>query len=234
VVLAPGSTSGAAYYTPPSEDLARPGRTWWPLGRRCDGDRFEIWSELSTVFHEGVPGHHLQAGAAKMAGDKLSRFARSGFVSGYGEGWALYAERLADELGWFDEPGTRLGMLGESALRAVRVVIDIGVHLGLPLPDGSPWTFAKACEVLRERGRAELRRVHAEVVRYFGWPAQAIAYKLGERGWLAAREQAMLRCGPGGFDLKRWHTAALSRGPIGLAGLTEALARIDNSAGQDR
>jgi uncharacterized protein (DUF885 family) len=234
VVLARGSASGAAYYTPPSEDLARPGRTWWPLGGRGDGDRFETWSELSTVFHEGVPGHHLQAGAAKMAGDKLSRFARCDFVSGHGEGWALYAERLADELGWFDEPGTRLGMLSGSALRAARVVIDIGVHLGLPLPGGSRWTFATACEVLRERGRAEPHRVHAEVVRYFGWPGQAIAYKLGERGWLAAREQAMRRAGPGGFDLKRWHTAALSLGPIGLAGLTETLARIGKSSGQDR
>jgi uncharacterized protein (DUF885 family) len=220
VVLARGSTSGAAYYTPPSEDLSRPGRTWWPVGER---DRFETWSELSTVFHEGVPGHHLQAGAAKAAGDKLSRFARCSFVSGHGEGWALYAERLADELGWFTEPGTRLGMLAASALRATRVVIDIGVHLDLPLPDGSRWSFEKACQMLRERGRAQPHQVHAEVVRYFGWPGQAISYKLGERGWLAAREQARNRPG---FDLKRWHTAALSLGPIGLAGLTEALARI--------
>ena len=223
MVLDRGSTSGAAHYTPPSEDLARPGRTWWPPGRRGDGDRFETWSELSTVFHEGVPGHHLQAGAAKMAGDTLSRFAKCTFVSGHGEGWALYAERLADELGWFAEPGTRLGMLGGSALRAARVVIDIGVHLGLPLPDGSRWTFGRACEVLRERGRADPHRVHAEVVRYFGWPGQAIAYKLGERGWLEAREQARRRPG---FDLKRWHTAALSLGPIGLASLAEALARM--------
>src|SRR5579875_1706850 len=71
VVLAPGSTSGAAYYTPPSEDLTRPGRTWWPVGGR---ERFATWSELSTVFHEGVPGHHLQNGAVKAAGDSLSRF----------------------------------------------------------------------------------------------------------------------------------------------------------------
>jgi uncharacterized protein (DUF885 family) len=222
VVLARGSTSGAAYYTPPSEDLARPGRTWWPLGGRGDEDRFETWSELSTVFHEGVPGHHLQAGAAKMAGDRLSRFARTTSVSGHGEGWALYAERLADELGWFERPGTRLGMLSGSALRAVRVVIDIGVHLDLPLPDGTRWTFGRACEMLREHGRAEPYRVQPEVIRYFGWPGQAISYKLGERGWLAAREQAMRRPG---FDLKRWHTAALSLGPIGLDALTEELAK---------
>jgi uncharacterized protein (DUF885 family) len=221
VTLAHGSTSGAAYYTPPSEDLTRPGRTWWPLGGR---EKFETWSELSTVFHEGVPGHHLQHGATRMAGDRLSRFAKSSMVSGHGEGWALYAERLADELGWFTDPGSRLGMLGGSALRAARVVIDIGVHLGLPLPDGSRWTFEKACEVLRERGRAEPHRVHAEVVRYFGWPAQAISYKLGERAWLAARDESRRRPG---FDLKRWHSAALDLGPIGLAGLANALRQVD-------
>jgi uncharacterized protein (DUF885 family) len=224
VVLARGSTSGAAYYTGPSEDLTRPGRTWWPLGGREPQGRFETWSELSTVFHEGVPGHHLQVGAAKTAGDKLSRFAKTNFVSGHGEGWALYAERLADELGWFTEPGTRLGMLGGSAFRAARVVIDIGVHLDLPLPDGSRWSFERACEVLSTAGRGEPHRIEAEVVRYFGWPGQAISYKLGERGWLAARAEAMQRPD---FDLKRWHTAALSLGPIGLAGLADTLAGAD-------
>ncbi len=226
VVLARGSTSGAAYYTPPSEDLTRPGRTWWPLGGRKD--RFATWSELSTVFHEGVPGHHLQAGATRMAADTLSRFAKCTVVSGHSEGWALYAERLADELGWFAEPGTRLGMLGGSALRAARVVIDIGVHLDLPRPDGSRWSFETACELLRERGRAEPHRVHAEVVRYFGWPGQAISYKLGERGWLAAREQA--RRQPG-FDLKRWHTAALNLGPVGLRDLAAELAKLPDACG---
>jgi len=219
-VLAKGSTSGAAYYTPPSEDMTRPGRTWWPLGGR---DKFETWSELSTVFHEGVPGHHLQNGAAKLAGDQLSRFAKTSYVSGHGEGWALYSERLADELGWFEAPGTRLGMLGGSALRAARVVIDIGVHLDLPLPDGSRWSFDKACQVLREQGHCEPYRVHAEVVRYFGWPGQAISYKLGERAWLAARDEARSRPG---FDLKRWHTAALNLGPIGLGALAEELRTI--------
>src|SRR6202167_2254761 len=227
VVLARGSTSGAAYYTGPSEDLTRPGRTWWPLGGRDPQGRFETWSELSTVFHEGVPGHHLQVGAAKTAGDKLSRFAKTNFVSGHGEGWALYAERLADELGWFTEPGTRLGMLGGSALRAARGVIDIGVHLDLPLPDGSRWPFDKSCEVLGRWGRGEPHRIQAEVVRYFGWPAQAISYKLGERSWLAGRGEAMRRPD---FDLTRWHTAALSLGPIGLAALADTLAGADLSS----
>jgi uncharacterized protein (DUF885 family) len=219
-VLARGSTSGAAYYTPPSEDLTRPGRTWWPLGGRTE--RFTTWNDLTVVFHEGVPGHHLQHGAAAVT-PGLSRFARHSFVSGHGEGWALYAERLADELGWFAGPGTRLGMLAGSATRAARVVIDIGVHLDLPLPDGSSWSFQKACEVLRQRGRAEEYRVIPEVTRYFGWPGQAPSYKLGERAWLAARAAASRRPD---FDLKRWHTAALQLGPLGLDSLTQELARI--------
>ncbi|MEU4699468.1 DUF885 domain-containing protein [Nonomuraea dietziae] len=220
VTLAPGSTSGSAYYTAPSEDLSRPGRTWWPVGGR---EKFATWSELSTVFHEGVPGHHLQLGAVTVAGDSLSRYAKFSWVSGHGEGWALYAERLADELGWHTKPGTRLGMLADSALRAARVVIDIGVHLDLPLPDGSRWSFEKACEVLRERGRAVEHTVHPEIVRYFGWPAQAISYKLGERAWLEARAEAASKPG---FDLKQWHTAALDLGPIGLSGLRSALSSL--------
>jgi uncharacterized protein (DUF885 family) len=218
-VLARGSASGAAYYTSPSEDFTRPGRTWWPLGGRAS---FSTWSELTTVFHEGVPGHHLQEGAARLSQD-LSRFAKNTFISGHGEGWALYAERLADELGWFSPPGSRLGMLSHSALRAARVVIDIGVHLDLPLPDGQRWSFDKACDVLRERGRAEEYRVVAEVTRYFGWPGQAPSHKLGERAWLAARAAASRQPG---FDLKRWHTAALSLGPLGLDSLAKELAQV--------
>jgi uncharacterized protein (DUF885 family) len=226
VTIAHDSNSGAPYYMPPSEDLTRPGRTWWPLGGR---ERFATWNELATVFHEGVPGHHLQFGAMKAAGDSLSRFSRTVFVPGHAEGWALYAERFADELGWYTEPGSRIGMLVGSAWRAARVVVDIGVHVGLPLPAGTPWagapwTYDRAAAVLRERGHLLEHRIHPELVRYLGWPAQAISYKLGERAWVAAREEARRR---GGFDLKRWHTAALKVGSIGLDGLADALRRID-------
>jgi len=225
VTLAVGSSSGSAYYTPPDEAFSRPGRTWWPLG---DRDRFGVWAEQTTVFHEGVPGHHLQIGQSRVMGEALSRHQRVGGVSGHAEGWALYAERLADELGWFDTPGRRLGMLKASALRAARVVIDLGVHLDLPLPaaearrHGPRWTFEVATEVLRDRGRIAAHRLHPEVVRYCGWPAQATAYKLGERAWLAARDDARSRLGAG-FDLKRWHTAALALGPVQLEDLPGAL-----------
>lgn len=217
VVLAYGSASGSPYYTGPAEDGSRPGRTWWPLGGR---ERFATWSELSTVFHEGVPGHHLQIGIAGLAGDSVSRYARVHSVSGHAEGWALYAERLADEMGWFSERGTRLGMLAGSALRAARVVIDLGSHLDLPLPDGSRWDFATACRFLHERGLAAEHRVHAEIVRYLGWPSQAISYKIGERAWLRARAEAAAKPG---FTLRQWHHDALAVGPVGLAALRDAL-----------
>jgi uncharacterized protein (DUF885 family) len=227
VVTVENSSAGAPYYTPPSEDLSRPGRTWWPAAAR---ERYGTWAELTTVFHEGVPGHHLQLGQLRVLGERLSRFSRLGGVSGHSEGWALYAERLADELGWFTAPGTRLGMLKASALRAARVVIDIGVHLDLPIPPeeatrhGAKWGFETAIEVLRDRGRIAGHRLRPEVVRYCGWPGQAIAYKLGERTWLAARAEARNRLGPD-FDLKRWHTEALALGPVGLATFADTLRR---------
>lgn len=228
VVTVENSSAGAAYYTPPSEDLSRPGRTWWPAAAR---ETFGVWGELTTVFHEGVPGHHLQLGQLRVVGDSLSRFSRLSGVPGHSEGWALYAERLADELGWFATPGQRLGMLKASALRAARVVIDIGVHLDLPIPDdeakrhGERWSFETAVEVLRDRGRIAGHRLHPEIVRYFGWPGQATAYKLGERAWVAARAEAQARLGAE-FDLKRWHTEALALGPVGLATLTDTLRSI--------
>jgi uncharacterized protein (DUF885 family) len=228
VVTLENSTAGSAYYTAPNEDLTRPGRTWWPV---ADRERFAVWSELTTVFHEGVPGHHLQLGQLLVDGERVSRFARLSRVSAHSEGWALYAERLADELGWHTAPGRRLGMLKGSALRAARVVIDIGLHLDLPLPaeeatrHGPRWSFEVATEVLRDRGRIAAHRLHPEVVRYCGWPGQASSYKLGERAWLTARDEARARAGAG-FDLKAWHTNALALGPVGLATLTDTLREL--------
>lgn len=234
VVTVENSSAGSPYYTPPSEDLRRPGRTWWPVAAR---ERFGIWAELTTVFHEGVPGHHLQIGQLLLLPpEQLSRFGRMSRVSAHSEGWALYAERLADELGWHTTPGQRLGMLKGSAVRAARVVIDIGLHLDLPVPaaevdrHGPRWNFEVATEVLRDRGRLAEHRLHPEMVRYCGWPAQASSYKLGERAWLAARDEAQSRLGAA-FDLKRWHTDALALGPVGLATLTDQLRGAAGAAG---
>jgi uncharacterized protein (DUF885 family) len=223
--LMPVPGESGAFYLPPDERLTRPGRTFWGV---ADRSRFAVWAEHTTVCHEGVPGHHLQVGGVATSGDRLSRFARCFGVSGYSEGWAVYAERLADELGWFSAPGTRLGTLRIRARQAARVAIDIGLHLDLPLPEpdaarhGPQWTFEVARDVLATRGRCVPHRLHTEVVRYCGRPGQATAYKLGERAWLAAREEARAREGSA-FELRRWHSEALRLGPIGLGLLPDAL-----------
>ena len=229
--IQPAGAAAAPYYTSPSEDFSRPGRTWYPaLGRTS----FATWGDVTTCYHESVPGHHLQIGYARLQAEHLSRFQRGSFVSGHGEGWALYAERLCDELGWFENPDHRLGFLCGQQLRAVRVIIDIGMHLGLRIPDGTTlidrtpfhggevWTPELALEfAISETGQGETF-LRSEIDRYLGWPAQAISYKIGEREWLAARADARTRLG-GRFDLRQFHTAALSLGPVGLAQLRAEL-----------
>jgi len=229
-IAPPGGNSGA-YYTGPSEDLSRPGTMWWALAP--DQDEFSTWREVTTVYHEGVPGHHLQVAQDVINAGNLTRFQRLAcFVSGHGEGWALYAERLMDELGYLEDPGDRLGMLDAQSLRAARVVLDIGAHLRLAIPpnpfgwrEGEQWTVATMREFLAAHTLLEEAYVVDEVNRYLGWPGQAISYKVGERVWLEAREDARRRAN-GAFDLKGFHATALDLGPMGLDLLREELARL--------
>ncbi len=228
VMIPPAGGALAPYYSGPSEDFARPGRTWWPIGTRT---RFPLWGEVSTAYHEGVPGHHLQVGAVRCLSDELSRFQRTlGFVSGHGEGWALYAERLMGELGYLENPDYYLGMLSAQAMRCVRVIIDIGMHLELKIPageqfhPGATWDHDLGVEFAVQRSLRPREFMASEVVRYLGWPAQAISYKVGERAWLTAREDAKRREGAS-FDQKKFHTRALGLGPMGLEQLATELAR---------
>jgi uncharacterized protein (DUF885 family) len=118
---------GAIYYTDPAEDFSRPGQMWWAVPEGID--TFSTWKEVTTVYHEGVPGHHLQIAQNAYRSELLNRWQRKlFFCSGHGEGWALYAEQLMDELGYL-EPGDRMGMLDAQAFRTIRVIIDIGMHL---------------------------------------------------------------------------------------------------------
>ena len=157
---------GGIYYSGPSEDWSRPGRIWWSPP---DGiDEFSTWQEISTIHHEGVPGHHLQIAEGNFRTDRLNRWQRMlSFVSGHGEGWALLCSHSR-------------------------------------YPDA----------ILR-----------FELDRYLGWPGQATSYKLGERIWLQAREDARQRQGTS-FDLKEFHSQALALGSLGLDPLREALARL--------
>ncbi|HET8943233.1 MAG TPA: DUF885 domain-containing protein [Dehalococcoidia bacterium] len=227
VMIPPSGSAAAAYYTGPSEDFKRSGRTWWPtMGR----ERFPMWGEVTTAYHEGVPGHHLQVAGARCLGDKLSRYQRLlGFISGYGEGWALYAERLMGELGYLENPDYYMGLLSAQALRCVRVVIDIGMHLELKIPagesfhPGETWNHDLAVEFSIERTGRPREFMASEVVRYLGWGAQAISYKVGEASWLRVRDSAKKKAGAD-FDLRAFHSQALDLGPMGLAQLERELA----------
>ncbi|MGW2052465.1 DUF885 domain-containing protein [Streptomyces sp. NPDC001840] len=225
--LAPAGSSPAPYYTAPSHDFTRPGRTWLPTMGRT---RFPTYELVSTWYHEGVPGHHLQLAQWAHLSDRLSRYQTGvGTVSANTEGWALYAERLMDELGFLSDPEHRLGYLDMQMLRAARVVVDLGMHLELTIPAHSPfrpgerWTPALARGFLRAYSGRPGHFIQNEVIRYQGAPGQAIGYKLGERAWLRGREAARGAHGSG-FDLKRWHMAALSQGSLGLDDLEAALA----------
>jgi uncharacterized protein (DUF885 family) len=228
-MIAPPGGAAAMYYTGPSEDLSRPGRTWYPTQGRTE---FPLWGEVSICYHEAVPGHHLQVGMMRYRRDRLDRFQRTmAWNAGHGEGWALYAERLMGELGYLDDPAFELGMLRAQAMRAVRVVVDIGLHLELPIPKdedfhpGDTWTPDLALDFVINRSRFPEDFMRSEVDRYLGWPGQAICYKVGERVWLRGRDDARRRHGAS-FDLKRFHSRALELGPMGLDQLEQELAKI--------
>ncbi|MBU3752279.1 MAG: DUF885 domain-containing protein [Candidatus Nanopelagicaceae bacterium] len=224
--LAPEGSASAAYYMGPSEDLTRPGTTWFPtMGRKT----FGWWHIVSTWYHEAVPGHHLQVATTKINTERLNRFQRNRvWVSGYGEGWALYAERLMDELGAFADPGYEMGYLSAQGLRAARIVVDIGMHCGYKDFNGEVWNAESAFKLLHERALLDEISARSEVDRYLGWPGQAISYKVGERFWMEAREDAKKRLGAK-FELKKFHSFALNLGPMGLDPFKREMALWDGN-----
>ncbi|MFG3367378.1 DUF885 domain-containing protein [Streptomyces sp. NPDC048156] len=227
--IAPAGSAAAPYYTAPSEDFTRPGRTWLPTMGQT---RFPVYDLVSTWYHEGVPGHHLQLAQWTHVADSLSRYQASvGMVSANAEGWALYAERLMDELGFLSDPERRLGYLDAQMMRAARVIVDIGMHLELEIPADSPfhpgerWTPALAQEFFGAHSSRPADFVESELTRYLSIPGQAIGYKLGERAWLLGRAGAQARHGDA-FDAKAWHMAALSQGSLGLDDLVDELSQL--------
>ncbi|MEU9208074.1 DUF885 domain-containing protein [Streptomyces sp. NPDC048415] len=227
--IAPPGGAAAPYYTAPSEDFSRPGRTWLPTMGQT---RFPVYDLVSTWYHEGVPGHHLQLAQWVYVVEDLSRYqATVGGVSANCEGWALYAERLMDELGFLTDPERRLGYLDAQMMRAARVIVDIGMHLELEIPADSPfhpgerWTPELAQEFFGAHSSRPADFVESELTRYLTIPGQAIGYKLGERAWLLGRENAKKRHGDA-FDAKAWHMAALSQGSLGLDDLVDELSQL--------
>ena len=225
VQIAPPGTTLGAYYIQPSEDFSRAGSVWY--AKLTDTSVYPLFDEVTTAYHEGFPGHHLQIGVQMCLGDELTRAHRLAiWYDGYGEGWALYAERLMDELGFINRPEYRFGLLCSQLMRACRVVIDIGMHLGMIIPkdavfhSGDIWTFDLAVEMLRDYGLMSPVGARSEVTRYLGWPAQAISYKVGEQFILDLRAQAEHEAW---FTLKEFHRRILVSGPVGLDHLKELI-----------
>jgi len=222
-MIAP-TQEGGIYYTSPSDDFSRPGRMWWSVPEGVT--EFNTWRETTTVYHEGVPGHHLQLGQAVYNRAKLNTYRRQlAGTSGHAEGWALYAERLMQELGYLDDPGDRLGMLDGQRMRAARVVLDIGVHLNKPKLDGTgEWDWDYALDFMSKNVNMSEQFVRFEVNRYFGWPGQAPSYKVGQRIWEQIRDAYKAAEGPD-FSIKEFHRKALDIGGVGLDTLKAALLK---------
>ncbi|QGU26873.1 DUF885 domain-containing protein [Microbacterium oryzae] len=220
-MIAP-TQEGGIYYTGPTDDFSRPGRMWWSVPEGVT--EFDTWRELTTVYHEGVPGHHLQIGQAVHNRAELNSWRRLlAGTSGHAEGWALYAERLMEQLGYLDDPADRLGMLDGQRMRAARVVLDIGVHLGKPRLDGAgTWDADYALDFMRANVNMSDEFVRFEVNRYLGWPGQAPSYKVGQRIWEQVRDAYAAARGTE-FSMKEFHRRALDMGGVGLDTLRTAL-----------
>ena len=224
VKLAPPGGALGGYYVPPSEDFSRPGAIWYSVGA---ASTFALYDEISTAYHEGFPGHHLQCSLQVLLADRLSRLHRLlVFYPGHGEGWALYAEELMRELGYYERPEYVLGMLSAKLMRACRVVVDIGLHLGLRIPPelafhpGETWNYDLVVEFVHRRAFLELDYAQSEATRYAGWPGQAISYKVGERVILELRRALESRLG-GAFDRRAFHAQIIGSGSVGLDLLRE-------------
>ena len=177
----------------------------------------------NTAIHETIPGHHLQVAIAKERTD-LHRLTRYFFNSGFGEGWALYAERLGDEMGLYSGDLARMGMLGSEAFRAARMVIDAGIHT-------KGWTRDQAVNYLREHTLLPPGHIQGEVNRYISWPGQAPSYMIGRSEILRLREDARSSLGRR-FDIRDFHDQVLEYGTIPLALLRTRIERWVATSGE--
>jgi uncharacterized protein (DUF885 family) len=199
------TTNGAiAYYFPPAKDGSRGGVFFMNTSDPTGWGRYEI---ESTSYHEGIPGHHLQlAIAAELEG--IPEFRKRAFIAAYGEGWGLYTERLADEMGLYSSPLDRMGMLSADSMRACRLVVDTGMHaLG--------WSRRQAIDYMLANSPMREGHVTAEIDRYAVTPGQALAYMIGRLEIQRIRREAEASLGER-FQIKDFHDAVLGAGPMPL------------------
>jgi uncharacterized protein (DUF885 family) len=199
------------YYQPPAADGGRPGVHWLNTSAPDTRTRYEY---EALAFHESVPGHHLQFARAQEL-EELPRFRRFGYVTAFSEGWALYTERLADELGLYSGDLERFGMLSFDSWRACRLVVDTGLH-------AFGWGRDQAVDYMLANSALTRTNVENEVDRYVAWPGQALAYMVGRMELVRLRRRAAERQG-GRFDLRAFHDLVLGTGGVPLAVLAEAV-----------
>ncbi|MBV9606160.1 MAG: DUF885 domain-containing protein, partial [Solirubrobacterales bacterium] len=207
------SSGMAPHYSPPRLDGGRPGTYWFNMERPTAGTG---WDLEVVAFHEGVPGHHLQLGRIRML-DDLPDMQRQRGLSVYAEGWALYAERLAEEMGLYSDPESRIGALTTSLLRAARLVVDTGLHaLG--------WSRRRALDFYIDHVPMPEAFLANEIDRYIVYPGQALTYMIGQRELLRLRDDAEGRLGPR-FALPDFHAAVLDSGSLPLPVLDDKIRR---------
>lgn len=212
-------SAAPAYYMQPAPDSSRPG-TYFV---NSHGATSMLRSEgEATAFHEAIPGHHLQLAISGELG-AVPDFMRHGVQTAYAEGWGLYAERLADEMGLYSSDRDRIGMLTLDAFRAARLVVDTGLH-------AFGWTRRRAIEWMTARTPLPAGTIASEVDRYIAMPGQALAYKIGQREILRLREEAERRLGDA-FDITGFHDEVLGHGMLPLPALADVIDRWVRSLG---
>jgi uncharacterized protein (DUF885 family) len=205
-----GSASGE--YWSSSEDGERPGIFYLPV---TEPEKRSRSGQQSFLYHETYPGHHLQGAIALELGDRVHPLARYLWNSGYGEGWALYSERLMDEIGQYSTPLDRMGMLSDQGARAARMVIDTGLHT-------RGWTRQQAVDYMLANTAWSPVDVEGEIDRYIAWPGQANAYMLGMLKITELRRLAQEAFGED-FDIREFHSRVLENGSITLPMLEETV-----------
>ena len=204
--------SASAEYNPGSLDGTRPGIFYTPIP---DATKYNIYSDESLFLHEAIPGHHYQISLTQENKD-LSDFRKTLWYSGYGEGWALYSESLGKELGLYTDPYQYFGMLGAEMHRAIRLVVDTGMH-------AKGWSREKAIQYSLDNEAESEAGIVSEIERYMANPGQALSYKIGQLKIQELRKKASEKMG-GNFDIRQFHNEVLETGCVPLALLE---AKID-------
>jgi uncharacterized protein (DUF885 family) len=197
-------SANATHYQIGTPDGKRPGRV---VVATYDFPHRSLIDDEATAYHEGIPGHHMQHSVAQRMTD-LPKFRQHGFNSGYGEGWALYAEQLGKEVGFYQDPVSDWGRLKSERFRAVRLVVDTGIH-------SKGWTRDQVVDFFRKSGTLDEPEIQTETDRYIAWPAQALSYKIGQLKFVELRERARKELGPK-FDIRTFHDEMLNGGVLPL------------------